>query len=339
MNRIVRWPWMLAAMLMGFAAWTDAFGAESSRTSPAQASSSQTSFWPSRLIRATIPFGAGSATDVVPRLVFDRLAVELGEPIVVENRVGGGGTLGTALVAKADPDGYSILAHSSALTIAPAMFTNLSYDATKDLSSVLMLGSAANVMIVPMSRPWKTVQDFIAAAKKKDASMAFGSVGIGSAVHLSAEKFRLAAGFEATHVPYRGGAEVVTDILGGRLDFYFCPLAIALPLIREGQVRALLVSTPKRVADLPDVPTPDEIGLKDADSAIWFGVFMPSKTPRDIIDKFHAAGIKVLNSPEMQRSLQQLGVEALPMTPAEMDEFVVRETAANLRVIKAAGIQ
>jgi tripartite-type tricarboxylate transporter receptor subunit TctC len=199
MNKFVRW--MLAAMLMCFAAWTDAVGAESSQTGSAQASSSQTSFWPSRLIRATIPFGAGSATDVVPRLVFDRLAVELGQPIVVENRVGGGGTLGTAVVAKADPDGYSILAHSSALTIAPAMFTSLSYDATKDLSSVLMLGSAANVMIVPMSRPWKTVQDFIAAAKKKDASIAFGSVGIGSAVHLSAEKFRLAAGFEATHVP------------------------------------------------------------------------------------------------------------------------------------------
>src|SRR3984893_1069985 len=150
--------------------------------------------WPSRLIKATIPFGAGSATDVVPRLVFDRLAAELGQPIVIENRSGAGGTLGTAAVAKADPDGYSILAHSSALTIAPAIFTNLAYDTSKDLSSVLMLGSAANVMIVPVSRPWKTVQDFIAAAKMADASITFGSVGIGSAVHVSAEKFRLAAG-------------------------------------------------------------------------------------------------------------------------------------------------
>jgi tripartite-type tricarboxylate transporter receptor subunit TctC len=173
----------------------------------------------------------------------------------------------------------------------------------------------------------------------KNASITFGSVGIGSAVHISAEKFRLAAGIEATHVPYRGGSEVITDILGGRIDFYFCPLATALPLIREGQVRALLVSTSKRVVDLPDVPTPDEIGLKDADSAIWFGVFMPSKTPRDIIEKFYAAGMKVLNSPEMQRSLQQLGVEALPLTPKEMDDLVVRETAANSQVIKAAGIK
>jgi tripartite-type tricarboxylate transporter receptor subunit TctC len=326
-------PRILACVLICLAASASAAGAASP---PANG-------WPSRLIRATIPFGAGSATDVVPRLFFDRLAVELGQPIVVENRVGAGGTLGTAAVAKAEADGYSILAHSSALTIAPAIFTNLAYDAGKDLSSALMLGSAANVMITPVSRSWKTAQDFIADARArdgvKDASITFGSVGIGSAVHISAEKFRLAAGFEATHVPYRGGSDVIADILGGRIDFYFCPLATALPLIREGQVRALLVSTPKRVVDLPDVPTPAEVGLKDAESAIWFGVFMPAKTPRDVVEKFHAAGTKVLNSPDMQRSLQQLGVEAYPMTPVEMDALVARETAANLLVIKAAGIK
>jgi tripartite-type tricarboxylate transporter receptor subunit TctC len=299
----------------------------------------QAESWPSRLIKATIPFGAGSAADVVPRLVFDRLAAELGQPIVIENRVGAGGTLGTAAVAKADPDGYSIVAHSSALTIAPSIFPNLAFDATKDLASVLMIGSSANVMIVPNSRPWKTVQDFIADAKAKPGSISFGSVGIGSAVHISSEKFRLAAGVEATHVPYRGGSEVIADILGARIDFYFCPLATALPLIREGQVRALLVSTPKRVADLPDVPTPLEAGLKNADSEIWFGVFMPSKTPRDIIEKFHAAGVKVLTEPAMQDSLKKLGVETMPMTPAEMDDLVKHETVANMEVIKAAGIK
>ena len=153
-----------------------------------------------------------------------------------------------------------------------------------------MIGSGANVMIVPNERPWKTIQDFIADAKAKPGSISFGSVGIGSAVHIIAEKFRLAAGIEATHVPYRGGSEVIADILGGRIDFYFCPLATALPLIREGQVKALVVSTAKRVADLPDVPTPVEIGLKDADSEIWFGVFVPAKTPRDIVEKLHATG-------------------------------------------------
>ncbi|WP_225122782.1 tripartite tricarboxylate transporter substrate-binding protein [Bradyrhizobium sp. BRP22] len=302
------------------------------------ASVAQAETWPSRLIRATIPFGAGSATDVVPRLVFDRLSAELGQPIVIENRAGAGGTLGTGLVAKAEPDGYNVLAHSSALTIAPAIFPNLPFDATKDLSSVLMIGSSANVMIVPKERPWKTIQDFIADAKAKPGSISFGSVGVGSAVHISAEKFRLAAGIEATHVPYRGGPEVIADILGGRIDLYFCPLATALPLIRDGQVKALLVSTPKRVADLPDVPTPVEIGLTGADSVSWFGIFVPAKTPRDIVEKFHAVGMKVLNDPATQASLKKLGVEPMPMTPAQMDDFIKSETAASQQLIKAAGI-
>jgi tripartite-type tricarboxylate transporter receptor subunit TctC len=303
------------------------------------ATAAQAETWPSRLIKATIPFGAGSATDVVPRLVFDRLSAVLGQPIVVENRAGAGGTVGTAAIAKSEPDGYSLLAHSSALTIAPAIFPNLSYDATKDLSSVLMIGSSANVMIVPNARPWKTIQDFIADAKAKPGSISFGSVGIGSAVHISAEKFRLAAGIEATHVPYRGGSEVIADILGGRIDLYFCPLATALPLIKEGQVKALVVSTNKRVADLPDVPTPAEIGLKNADSAIWFGVFVPAKTPRDIVERLHAAGEKVLSDPMTQESLKKLGVEPMPLGPKDMDDLVVRETAANLELIKAAGIK
>ena len=294
--------------------------------------------WPSRLIKAIIPFGAGSATDVLPRLVFERLSVELGQPIVVENRVGAGGTVGTAAVAKADPDGYTLLAHSSALTIAPAIFQNIAYEA-KDLSSVLMLGYSANVMIVPASRPWKTVQDFIATAKMKDATISFASVGIGTSVHISAEKFRLAAGIEATHVPYRGGSEAIADILGSRIDFYFCPLATALPLIREGQVRALLVSTSKRAAELPDVPTPLEAGLQNAESMIWFGVFVPSKTPQDIVKKLHAAGNKVLAMPDMQASLKKLGIEAWSMAPAEMDAVVATETAAHMQLIQAAGIK
>jgi tripartite-type tricarboxylate transporter receptor subunit TctC len=202
-----------------------------------------------------------------------------------------------------------------------------------------MIGTSANVMIIPATRPWKTVQDFINEAKAKPGSISFGSVGIGSATHISAEKFRLAAGIEATHVPYRGGSEVITDILGGRIDFYFCPLSTALPLIRDGQVRVLVVSTPKRAADLPDVPTPDEAGLKGADTEIWYGIFVPAKTPREIVDRLYAAGRKVLTEPAMQESLKKLGVEALSMTPAEMDGLIVRDTAANAEVIKAAGIK
>ena len=303
------------------------------------ASVAQADDWPSRLIKATIPFGAGSAADVVPRVVFDRLAAELGQAIVVENRPGAGGTIGTAAVVKADADGYNILAQSSALSISPAIYPKLSFDITKDLASTLMIGVSANVMIVPVSRPWKTVQDFIADAKARPGSIAFGSVGVGSATHISAEKFRLAAGIETTHVPYRGGAEVIADILGGRIDFYFCPLATALPMIKEGRVRALVISSSKRVTDLPDVPTPAEAGLKNAESMFWLGVFMPAKTPRDIVGKFHDAGTRLLAEPSMQESLMKLGVEPFPMTPAEMDAFVAREIADNLAVIKAAGIK
>jgi tripartite-type tricarboxylate transporter receptor subunit TctC len=303
------------------------------------AAAAQAETWPSRMIKANIPFGAGSAADVVPRVVFERLSAELGQPIVIENRAGAGGTLGSGTVAKAEPDGYTILANSSALTIAPAIYPSLGYDTTKDLSSALMLGFSANVMIVPNERPWKTIQDFIADAKAKPGSISFGSVGIGSAVHISAEKFLLAAGIKATHVPYRGGSEVITDILGGRIDLYFCPLVTALPLIKEGRVKALVVSTGKRAADLPDVPTPAEIGLKDADSLIWFGVFVPAKTPREIVERLYAAGNKVLADPAMQGSLKKLGVEPMPLNPKEMDELVVREVSANLELIKAAGIK
>ena len=319
MPRFVRWVMLATVVLLSV---------------PARAEN-----WPSRLIKATIPFGAGSAADVVPRVVFDRLSAELGQAIVVENRPGAGGTLGTAAVVKAEADGYNILAQSSALAISPAIYPNLSFDVTKDLASALMIGVSANVMIVPATRSWKTVQDFIAEARTKPNAIAFGSVGVGSATHISAEKFRLAAGIETTHVPYRGGAEVIADILGGRVDFYFCPLATALPLIKEGRVHALLVSTPKRVAELPDLPTPAEAGLKNAESAFWLGVFMPAKTSRDIVEKFHAAGAKLLAEPSMQQSLTRLGIEPKPMTPAEMDAFVARETAENFEVIKAAGIK
>src|ERR1700710_1595490 len=201
MNRVVKWSCVVATVLA--------------------CSAARAEIWPSRLIKAVIPFGAGSAADVVPRLGFDRLAIVLGQPIVIENRVGAGGTIGTTAVAKADPDGYTLLAHSSALTAAPALFPNLSYDAAKDLASVLMLGSSANVMITPVTRPWKTVQEFIAEAKAKPGSISFGSVGIGSAVHISSEKFKLAAGIEAPHVPYRGGSEVITHILGGGGALFF----------------------------------------------------------------------------------------------------------------------
>ena len=295
--------------------------------------------WPAKPIRAFIPFGAGSATDVIPRTVFDALAAELGQPIVVENRGGAGGTLGVGEVVRAEPDGYTILANSSAHAIAPFIVPNFPYDVAKDLSGALMIGQNANVMLVLPSRGWKTVQEFAAAAKAKPGSMNFGSAGVGTATHICGERLRLAAGFEATHVPYKGGPDALTDLLGGRIDFLFTPISTALPHIRDGRVIALMVSTPTRASDLPDVPTPRDLGFVDAETIVWYAVFMPAKTPRDIIEKFHAAATKVLATPALQAKLKKLAVDPMPMTPAEIDKFVVKELAANEKLIKAAGVK
>jgi tripartite-type tricarboxylate transporter receptor subunit TctC len=303
------------------------------------ASTAMAETWPAKPIRAFIPFGAGSATDIVPRAVFDALSTELGQPITVENRGGAGGTLGVGAVVRAEPDGYTILANSSAHTIAPSIVPDVPYNTAKDLSGVLMIGQNANVMIVVPEKGWKTVGDFVAAAKAKPGTINYGSAGVGTATHISAARFLLAAGVQATHVPYKGGPEAITDLLGGRIDFYFCPISTALPLIRDNRVLPLLVSTPTRASDLPNVPTPREAGFANADTIIWYGVFMPSKTPRDIVDKFHAAAMKVLATPAMKAKLKQLAVDPMPMTPAEIDQLVVKELAANEKLVKDAAIK
>jgi tripartite-type tricarboxylate transporter receptor subunit TctC len=295
--------------------------------------------WPTRPIKALIPFSAGSATDIIPRAVFDPVSALLGQPIVVENRGGAGGTLGVGAVVKAEPDGYTILANSSAHTVAPWIVPNLPYDTGRDLTAVVPLGRNANVLVVPPSRGWNTVQDLVAAAKKNAGSMTYGSAGIGTATHMSAERFRLSAGFQAVHVPYKGGPEALSDVIGGRIDFYYCPISTAIPLVRAGQLRALAVSTPVRAAALPDVPTSLEAGYPDSDYTVWYGVFMPAKTPRAIVDKFYGAAVKVLQTPAMRERLAQLAVDPMPMTPADFNKYVVDEIAANGKLVKAAGIR
>ena len=309
-------------------------GAAAAAIDEAQAQS-----WPTKPLRAFIPFAAGSATDLVPRAVFEPLATELSQPIVVENRGGAGGTIAGTAVVRADPDGYTMLATGSNLTIAPWIVPNMPYDTVKDLASALMIGQNANVLIAPPARGWKTAQDLVAAAKAKPGSINYSSAGVGTATHLSAEKFRLSAGFEAVHIPYKGGAEALADVLGGRVDFYFCPISTALPFITDGRVVALAVSTATRASDLPNVPTTLEAGFANSDLAIWYGILMPAKTPRAVIDRFYAAGIKVLATPAMRQKLKQLAVDPMSLTPAEMDKFVADEIAANGRLIKAAGIQ
>ncbi len=303
------------------------------------AAAESTAPWPTKPLRAFIPFAAGSATDIVPRTVFEALAGELGQPIVVENHGGAAGTIAGTAVVRAEPDGHTILATSVGLSVAPSIVPNMPYDTTRDLAGALMIGQQPNVLIVPPSRGWKTVHDLVAAAKAKPGSINYGSAGVGSGTHLNAEKFRASAGIQATHIPYKGGAEALSDVIAGRVDFYFCPISTALPFIADGRVTALAVSTVSRASELPDLPTTVEAGYANSDLGIWYGVFMPAKTPRAIIDRFYEAGVKVLAVPEMQRKLRQIAVAPMPMTPTEIDRLLASEIAANGRLIKAAGIQ
>jgi tripartite-type tricarboxylate transporter receptor subunit TctC len=295
--------------------------------------------WPTRSIRVVIPFGAGSATDLVPRIVFDRLSPQLGQPIVVENRGGAGGTLGTAAVAKADPDGYTLLAHSNAFSVAPAIYSNLPYDTLTDFAPVMPFGSLAAVLVMAPSKGFKTVQDMVAAAKAKPGSFNFASVGVGSGTHLSAEKFKLAAGFEAVHIPFRGGPEALTEVVAGRTDFYFCPVGTALPFIRDGRLVALVTNGAARDPELPEVPTTVEAGYKGADFPIWIGMLAPARTSRLIVDKLNAEMIKAVKTPAVHDKLAKAGVVPLIMTPEAFAALIKREVADNLVVAKAAGIK
>jgi len=295
--------------------------------------------WPARPIRAIIPFGAGSATDVVPRIVFEQLSPQLGQPIVVENRTGAGGTLGTAAVAKADPDGYTLLAHSNAFSVAPAIYANLPYDTEKDFAAIIPFGSLPAVLVISPSKGFKTIQEMVAAAKAKPGTFNYASVGVGSGTHLSAEKLKLGAGFDAVHIPFRGGPEALTEIIAGRVDFYFCPINTALPLIRQGTLVALVTNGTARAPELPEVPTTLEAGYRNADFPIWIGMLAPVQTPRSIVDRLNAETIKAIQVPATQEKLAKAGILPLIMTPSEFDTRIKAEIASNIAIATAAGIK
>jgi tripartite-type tricarboxylate transporter receptor subunit TctC len=295
--------------------------------------------WPSKSIHAVIPFGPGSAVDVVPRIVFEQMSAQLGQSIVVENRAGAGGTLGSAMFARAEPDGYTMLVHSSAHTITPALYPKLNYDIVRDFVTVGAIGSVPNVMIIAPQRGFKTVQDYVVAAKAKPDMSTYASLGVGSAVQMSAERFRLSAGYESVHVPFKGGSEALTEIIAGRVDYYFCPIATALPHIKDGRLVGLAVSSPKRAAALADIPTTLESGYPDSDYTFWMGIFMPAKTPPEVVVKMHEELMKALQAPSVKERLMMLGMEPMPLTAAQFDAQVKSEIATYAVFAKKAGLQ
>jgi tripartite-type tricarboxylate transporter receptor subunit TctC len=295
--------------------------------------------WPEKPVRVIIPFGPGSATDVIPRLVLDKVGSQLGQTFIVENKAGAGSTIGEGIVARADPDGYMLLTTSSAHTITPALYSNLNYDSARDFIAVGAIGSVPNVLIIAPSRGIKTIQEFVAAAKAKPDALSFASLGVGSAVHMSAERFRLSAGYQAVHVPFKGGAEALTEVIAGRVDYYFCPIATALPFIQEGKLLALAVSSPARAPGLPNVPTTLESGFPNSDYTFWIGVFAPAKTPDAIVTKLNAALIQAVQTPDIKAKLDTLGVQPTSMTPAAFGKMVKDELGTYAEFAKTAGMK
>jgi tripartite-type tricarboxylate transporter receptor subunit TctC len=294
--------------------------------------------WPTKPIRVVVPFAPGTVTDVLPRLVFEQISTQIGQSIVVENRPGAGGTIAAAGVAKADADGTTILVNSAAHTIAPTLYPNLSYDAARDFAGVTPLGIVPNALVVSRAKGYSSVAEFVAAAKAKPGAMNFGSAGVGTATHLSAMRFLSSAGIEAVHVPFKGGPEAISEIIAGRLDFFFAPVANALPHVKGGALKALVVNSAKRSAALPDVPTAAESGFTDAEYPFWIGMFLPAKTPRAIVDRLHAEAVKALATPAVKGKLASLGIDPMLMSPAELDAFVVKQIAADAVLAKTAGV-
>ena len=295
--------------------------------------------WPSKPLRAVVPVGAGSSTDIVHRLVLERLSALLGQPIVVENRAGAGGVVGSGVVAKSEPDGYTILAHGAAHTIAPALYKALPYHPARDFVAVVPVGISPSVLVVSPAKGMRSTADLVAAAKARPGAINFSSVGVGSATHLSAERFVSSAGIQAVHVPFKGGAEATVEVIAGRVDFFFGPVALVLPQIRDGKLAGLAVNGSNRSAVLPDVPTLREVGIQDAEYPIWFGLFAPAKTPSDIVSRLNRATLDALQTPKVREKLGSLGVDPMVMSPAQFAAHVESEIQLNGRLAQRAGLK
>lgn len=295
--------------------------------------------YPTKPIKFVVPFSAGSATDIIARTVADGMSKSMGQVILIENKAGAGGTIAAAMVAKGDADGYTLLVHSSAHALNPAIYNTVGYDTLKDLTGITTLAALPNVLVVNPAKGWKTQADLIAAAKAKPGALNYATAGVGSGTHLNAEIFRLQTGLEALHVPYKGTPEAMTGVIGGSNDWFFAPLAAALPLIRDGRLQALSVSTKSRAPTLPNVPTSIEAGLAASDYTLWIGMIAPSATPAAVVKKLHEEALKALASADVKERLTKLGADPFPQSPEAFNAYIKSEVEAAARIAKAANLK
>jgi tripartite-type tricarboxylate transporter receptor subunit TctC len=294
--------------------------------------------WPTKEpIKVIVPFSAGSATDIIARTVFNAVGDQIKQTFVVENRGGAGTTLGAGMVARADPDGYTLLVNSTSQVVVASTYAHLPYSVANDFAGISELADIP--FVIATSTKYNTLAELIAAGKKPGSHLLYGSAGAGSSGQLFMEELRLAAGFAATHVPFRGTPEGMNELIAGRLDVYPAPLLNALPLAKAGKIHVLAVSSTRRLALMPDVPTLAEEGLPNAVYNFWIGAFAPAKTPKPIIERLNRAVVAALRRKDIADKIRALGGEPTPMTPAEFDAFVRKEIAANATIVKASGFK
>lgn len=295
--------------------------------------------FPSRPLRIIATSTPGSPVDVFSRAIAEPLGRALGQSIVIDNRAGAGGTLAAGYALSAEPDGHTVLVNTSAHVVSHHVFPNIGFDLLNDFSGVTPLAILPNVLVVSPQRPWKTVRELISAAQAKPGGYSYGTGGSGTGTHMSAERFRMSAGIVAVQVPYKGTPEVLVDLIAGRIDWSLVPSSSGLALIREGRVRAIALAADKRNAQLPDLPTFAELGMKDADFPFWVGMFVSAKVPRAIVRRLHDETVKAIQLPEVRDRFEKLGGEPLMLKPEAFDTFLRTQAEAAGIIVKAANIR
>ena len=294
--------------------------------------------WPSRPLRMILPFPPGGGTDILGRLIAERLAAGLGQPVVTENRGGAGGNVGAEAAARSAPDGYTIVLVAPSLAISPTLYSKLNYDPVKDLAPVSLVATVPNVMVTQPSLPGD-LKAFIAAVKARPGALNFGSGGAGTSNHLAGELFNLVAGTKLVHIPYKGVNLAMQDVLSGNVHLVFIGIPAAAPHIKAGKLRALALVAPQRSGALPEVPTVAEAGLPDFEVTTWYGILAPAGTPRGIINRLNAELVKVMHAPELKEKLAASGTEPLTSTPDEFAAYIRKEIAKWGDVIRKAGVK
>src|ERR687896_2314534 len=295
--------------------------------------------WPTRPIRFILPFPPGGGTDILGRLIAERLSASIGQPVVTENRGGAGGNVGAEAAARSAPDGYTIVLVAPSLAISPTLYSKLNYDPVKDFAPISLVATVPNVMITQASLPVQSLQDFIAFARSKPGALNFGSGGAGTSNHLAGELFNIVTGVKLVHVPYKGVNLAMQDVLAGNVHLVFIGIPAAAPHIKAGRLRALAVVAPQRSSALPEVPTVAEAGLRDFEVTTWYGVLAPAGTSKSIVNRLNAELVKIMHSPELKERLAATGTEPLTSTPDEFAAYIKREIAKWGEVIRKAGVK